>query len=193
MSQNFRVTCTCAICQRVVARAHAERPWIPNDRFRPPCCGHVVPLVRDYWGQGICIVIGVESVAGTLACNIIGGKMEENCAFAAAVRECWEETGFTLTAGMLLGNVAMSGNTAVLVADFGNLSKDRVMNPRGVSRPELSSVEYLRLTDMRVLRRVGNIIHVVDMPVSRFVANVCADLCSQMGLNHSAAGVTVVG
>lgn len=179
-----RVTCRCPKCVLVVTRAHADHPHVPIERFRPPFCGHIAPLVWDYWGLGPAIVVGTELVNGTMACNVIGGKMEESCAWAAMRRECWEETGWIVPMDANVRCVAMSGATAVFVVDFGNLSKDAVMRPREVSVPELASVEYLRLSDMRVMRRMGREIRLVDLPVSGFVAAVCADVCRQLGLQH---------
>lgn len=97
-------------------------------------------------------------------------------------RECWEETGWTVPDNTRVMCIAMSGATAVFVVDFGDLSKDTVMHPRNVPNPELSSVEYLRLSDMRVMRRVSREIRFVDVPVSGFVAAVCADIRRQLAL-----------
>lgn len=193
VDRRYRVTCECPHCRLVVARAHADHPHVPLERFRRPFCGHVVPLCISYWGLGPVIVVGMESINGTLACNIIGGKMEESCGWAAARRECREETGWQVPDDITVYCVAMSGATGVFVVDFGNLSKDRVMNPRAVPNPELVSVEYLRLSDLRVLRRRGNEVHAVTLPVSSFVATVAADICRQMRIERGdLSGVTIV-
>lgn len=171
----YRVTCECTSCQRVIERAR-------DDGIRRPFCGHVAPFIASYRGLGPVIVVGVESVNGTVAVNPIGGRMKESCGWDAACRECLEETGWIIPDDITIHCVAMSGVTGVFVVDFGTRSKDRVMNPRTVPEPELLSVEYLRLSDLRVLRRYGNEVHVVTMPVSSFAAKVAADICQQMGI-----------